>query len=149
MEVRGRGSTTNLDASLPPVPCYLGEFNQVILNLLVNAAHAIGDVVRRTPGAKGLITVTTRHDKAWAEIRVADTGTGIPMAIQDRIFEPFFTTKEVGKGTGQGLAISRATIVRKLGGELTFESSEGKGATFIIRLPIHPAPPPANPADKS
>jgi PAS domain S-box-containing protein len=129
---------TDFDASLPHVPCYPGEFNQVILNLLVNAAHAIGDVVRRTPGSKGLITITTRHDKHWTEIRVADTGTGIPTAIRDRIFEPFFTTKEVGKGTGQGLAIARATIVRKLAGELTFESAEGKGTTFIIRLPIHP-----------
>jgi len=132
---------TDFDASLPPVPCHPGEFNQVILNLLVNAAHAIGDVVRRTPGAKGLITITTRHDDRWAEIRVADTGVGIPMAIRDRIFDPFFTTKEVGKGTGQGLAIARATIVRKLAGELSFESAEGKGATFIIRLPTQPVPP--------
>jgi two-component system NtrC family sensor kinase len=139
---------TDFDAGLPPVPCYPGEFNQVILNLLVNAAHAIGDVVRRTPGAKGLITITTRYDKRWAEIRVADTGAGIPMAIRDRIFEPFFTTKEVGKGTGQGLAIARATIVRKLAGELTFESTEGKGATFIIRLPTQPVPP-SQPAGNS
>jgi two-component system NtrC family sensor kinase len=138
---------TNFDTSLPLVPCYPGEFNQVILNLLVNAAHAIGDVVRRTPGTKGVISITTRHDGRWAEIRVADTGAGIPMAIRDRIFEPFFTTKEVGKGTGQGLAISRATIVRKLGGELTFESTEGKGATFIIRLPTQPVPP-SKPAGK-
>ena len=120
---------------LPPVPCYLGEFNQVILNLVVNAAHAISDVVKDT-GARGKLTVTTRLDGDAVEISIGDTGTGIPENVQSKIFEPFFTTKEVGKGTGQGLAIARTVIVNKHGGTLRFETGLDKGTTFIIRLPI-------------
>jgi PAS domain S-box-containing protein len=127
---------TDLAPDLPLVPCQPGEFNQVILNLIVNAAHAIGDVVKLRPGTKGKIRVSSRREGDWAEIRVADTGGGIPEAVRPRIFEPFFTTKEVGRGTGQGLAIARATIVKKHGGTLTFDSVIGEGATFIIRLPI-------------
>jgi two-component system NtrC family sensor kinase len=126
---------TDFEPALPPVPCLPGEFNQVILNLLINAAHAIGDVVRKVEGSKGTIRISTRLDGAWAEIRISDTGTGIPEAIRDRIFDPFFTTKEVGKGTGQGLAIARSVIVDKHGGTLTFESEVGRGSTFIVRLP--------------
>jgi two-component system NtrC family sensor kinase len=131
---------TDFDADLPLVPCFPGEFNQVILNLVVNAAHAIGDALRRNPGPKGVITIKTRRNGSWAEVSVADTGTGIPESVRHRIFEPFFTTKEVGKGTGQGLAIARATIVKKLGGELTFETFEGRGTTFLVRLPLQPPP---------
>jgi PAS domain S-box-containing protein len=127
---------TDFDASLPPVPCQPGEFNQVILNLIVNAAHAIGDVVRQGGPDKGKITVQTRRCSEWAEIRIKDTGTGIPEKIRARIFDPFFTTKEVGKGTGQGLAIARSVIVDKHGGSLHFETEDQKGTTFIIRLPI-------------
>src|SRR6185312_11521994 len=99
---------TDLDPTLPLTPCLPGEFNQVILNLIVNAAHAIGDVVKNKEGAKGKIRIVSKLNGAWAEIRVSDTGGGIPDAIRSRIFEPFFTTKEVGKGTGQGLAIACA-----------------------------------------
>jgi len=120
---------------LPPVPCYLGEINQVILNLLVNAAHAISDVVKDT-GARGKLTIRTRLDGDAVEISIGDTGTGIPEAVQGKIFDPFFTTKEVGKGTGQGLAIARTVIVNKHGGTLRFETEAGKGTTFTIRLPI-------------
>jgi signal transduction histidine kinase len=127
-----------LDASLPPVPCFLGEFNQAVLNLIVNAAHAIGDVVQQNPGAKGLITVQTRLDGDCAEIRVADTGTGIPESARSKIFEPFFTTKDVGKGTGQGLAMVYGSIVKRHGGAVTFETEAGRGTTFIIRLPLKP-----------
>ncbi len=127
---------TDLAPGLPRVPCLPGEFNQVILNLVVNAAHAIGDVVKTAEGSKGTIRISTRQDGSWVEIRLSDTGTGIPEQIRDRIFDPFFTTKEVGKGTGQGLAIARSTIVKKHGGQLVFESVVGKGTTFIIRLPI-------------
>jgi PAS domain S-box-containing protein len=126
---------TDFDPALPPVRCLAGEINQVILNLIVNAAHAIGDVVKAV-GGKGTITVSTRAAGAWAEIRVADTGTGIPERIRDKIFDPFFTTKEVGKGTGQGLAIARTVVVEKHGGALTFETEVGKGTMFSIRLPI-------------
>jgi signal transduction histidine kinase len=127
-----------LDPGLPLVPCFLGEFNQCILNLVVNAAHAIGDVVKAQPGAKGLITVKTRRDGDLVEVCVTDTGTGIPEAIRLKIFDPFFTTKEVGKGTGQGLAMIYGSIVKRHGGAVTFESKVGQGTTFIIRLPLKP-----------
>jgi signal transduction histidine kinase len=120
---------------LPLVECYLGEINQVVLNLLVNAAHAIADVVKDT-GNLGKLTVRTRLDGDGIEISIGDTGTGIPEAARDNIFDPFFTTKEVGKGTGQGLAIARSVIVNKHGGTLRFETECGKGTRFLIRLPI-------------
>ncbi|HEV7610093.1 MAG TPA: ATP-binding protein [Steroidobacteraceae bacterium] len=122
-------------ADLPLVNCYAGEINQVVLNLIVNAAHAIGDVVKGTP-EKGRITVTTRVLDDLVEISIGDTGKGIPVEVRSRIFDPFFTTKEVGKGTGQGLAIARAVVVDKHGGTLHFETELGKGTTFFIRLPI-------------
>ncbi|HEV2454775.1 MAG TPA: PAS domain S-box protein [Verrucomicrobiae bacterium] len=126
----------DLDPSLPPVPCYLGEINQCILNLIVNSAHAIADVVKQNPGAKGLITVQTRRDGEFVEIRVGDTGTGISESARPHIFEPFFTTKDVGKGTGQGLSIVYGTIVKRHGGSANFETEAGKGTTFILRLPV-------------
>jgi PAS domain S-box-containing protein len=125
-------------AEIPPVVCYVGEFNQAFLNIIVNAAHAIGDRVVGTE-RRGLITVTTLQDGDEVEISVRDTGGGIPPAIREKIFDPFFTTKEVGKGTGQGLPIARRVIVEKHQGSLTFETEEGVGTTFIIRLPIQPA----------
>ena len=131
---------THFDKALPPVPCLLGEFNQVILNMIINATHAIADVVGDGSQGKGKITVTTaKVDDAWVEVRVADTGTGIPVEARSRIFDPFFTTKEVGKGTGQGLAISHTVIVEKHGGQLSFETEMGRGTAFIIRLPLEPS----------
>jgi len=129
---------TDFDPALPPVPCFPGELNQVILNLIVNAAHAIGDVVKGAPGTKGVIKISTRRLESWAEIKIADTGAGIPESIRHRIFDPFFTTKEVGKGTGQGLAIAWSTVVDKHGGQLSFDSIVGQGTTFSIRLPLRP-----------
>ena len=120
---------------LPAVLCHVGDLNQVFLNLIVNAAHAIGDVVGQS-GGKGTICIKTSQEGSLARIDIADSGAGIPEAIRQRIFEPFFTTKEVGKGTGQGLAIARSIIVTKHGGSLTFDSEVGKGTTFTIRLPI-------------
>ncbi|HET9864317.1 MAG TPA: ATP-binding protein [Steroidobacteraceae bacterium] len=120
---------------IPPVNCYAGEINQVVLNLIVNAAHAIGDVVRGTD-RKGKIRVATRVLGEQVEIAISDTGKGIPVEVRSRIFDPFFTTKEVGKGTGQGLAIARTVVVDKHGGTLHFETEVGKGTTFYIRLPI-------------
>lgn len=125
-----------LEPTLAPVPCFLGEFNQIVLNLVINAAHAIADVVKTQPGTKGTITIQTRRDGDEVEVRVRDTGTGIPEAIRPRIFEPFFTTKGVGKGTGQGLSIVYGSVVKKHGGTVRFESELGKGTTFIVRLPI-------------
>jgi len=122
-------------ADLPLVNCYAGEINQVVLNLIVNAAHAIGDVVKGTPD-KGRIKVATRVLDDSVEIAIGDTGKGIPIEVRSRIFDPFFTTKEVGKGTGQGLAIARTVVVDKHGGTLHFETELGKGTTFYIRLPV-------------
>jgi len=129
---------TDFDATLPHVVCLPAEFNQVILTLLVNAAHAIAAVRKASEDPKGTITISTRHVDAFAEIRVTDTGTGIPENIRHRIFDPFFTTKGVGKGTGQGLAIAWAAIVDQHGGQLRVESVVGEGSTFIIRLSITP-----------
>ena len=127
--------TTNFDPALPLVPCVAGEFNQVVLNLIVNAAHAIADVMKTTR-AKGVIKISTRRRGEWAEVRVTDTGTGIPEAIQAKVFDPFFTTKEVGKGTGQGLSIAHAVIVQKHRGTLRFETELAVGTTFIIQIPL-------------
>ena len=126
---------TDFDPSLPPICCQPGEFNQVILNLIVNAAHAIADVVGKGGPAKGKIKVQTLDCPEWVEIRIQDTGTGIPEKVRARIFDPFFTTKEIGKGTGQGLAIAHSVVVDKHDGSIHFETEDGKGTTFIIRLP--------------
>jgi len=122
-------------SQLPLVTCHAGQINQVVLNLVVNAAHAIADKVQRT-GAVGKITVSTRVDNDHVVIAIGDTGGGIPEEIRPRIFDPFFTTKEVGRGTGQGLSIARNVIVKSHGGELDFTTEIGKGTTFYIRLPI-------------
>jgi PAS domain S-box-containing protein len=125
----------NLDADLPHVPCIAGEINQVVLNLIVNASHAIADVVGGS-GEKGRITISATSSDTHAEIRVKDTGTGIPEHAQAKVFEPFFTTKEVGKGTGQGLSMAYNCIVKRHRGTITFETGSGLGTTFIIRLPL-------------
>ena len=127
---------TDYQADLPPVPCFAGEINQVFLNLIVNAAHAMEERNRDGKGALGKLTVTTRRKDGSVEVRIGDTGGGIPSHIQDRIFDPFFTTKEVGKGTGQGLAIARRAVVEKHQGSLRFETVPGHGTTFIIELPL-------------
>lgn len=126
---------TDFDSSLTAVPCFAGEFNQVILNIIVNAAHAIKDK-RCNAGDLGTIKITTRRVDNYAEIRINDSGKGIPEDIQKRIFEPFFTTKAVGKGSGQGLAIAYTVIVGKHNGEINVESETGSGTTFIIKLPL-------------
>jgi PAS domain S-box-containing protein len=130
---------THLETDLPPVPALPAEFNQVLINILINATHAIADVVGDGDKGKGTITVSTRRDGDWAEVRIHDTGPGIPDKIRSRIFDPFFTTKPVGKGTGQGLAIARSAVVDRHGGTLTFETAPGSGTTFIIRLPMQHA----------
>jgi PAS domain S-box-containing protein len=126
-------------AALPAVICHLGDLNQVFLNLLVNAAHAIVDANAGTE-KKGLITVHTSCEGEFVVVSIADSGTGIPEAVRGKVFDPFFTTKEVGKGTGQGLALARNIVVDKHGGTLTFETQMGKGTTFYIRLPVNGVP---------
>ena len=125
-------------AELPPVTCCVGEINQALLNVVVNAAHAVAERHRHSE-AKGHIWVRTALDEDHVVISVRDDGGGIPAAIQDKIFDPFFTTKEVGKGTGQGLAIARAAL-QSHGGSLRFETEPGQGTTFFMRFPIAPPP---------
>jgi len=128
--------TTDFDPTLPPVMCYPSDINQVVLNLLVNAAHAIKEKLKE--GEMGRITVCTRRQEEFAQIAVTDTGTGVPEAIRTRIFDPFFTTKEVGKGTGQGLALAHAVVVKKHCGKIWFDTETGRGTTFFVDLPIKP-----------
>jgi PAS domain S-box-containing protein len=127
---------TCFDPLLPAVPCIPGEFNQVILNLLINAAQAIAEVVGDESNRKGRITISTRRVDGGVEIAVRDDGPGIPEHIRPRIFEPFFTTKAVGKGTGQGLSLAHSTIVKRHGGRIWFDTDGGKGTTFFIQLPL-------------
>jgi two-component system NtrC family sensor kinase len=126
--------TTQL-GELPLVECYAGELNQALLNLVINAAHAIGDVHAKT-GKRGRITVGTSVVDNAVRIAISDTGDGIPDAIRDRIFDPFFTTKPVGKGTGQGLAVVQSVIAKRHGGALDVHTEIGRGTTFEIRLPL-------------
>ena len=125
-----------LQEGIPMVPCNIGEINQVVLNLIVNGAHAIRD--RFKEGTKGNLVVSSRHypDHDCVIIAIADNGGGIPQEVQTRIFEPFFTTKEVGVGTGQGLAIAHNVIVKSHGGQIWFDSKDGQGTTFYIKLPM-------------
>jgi signal transduction histidine kinase len=109
---------------------------QVFLNLLVNGGDAIADSIKGRPGEKGTLSVSTRLDGEFAEIRVRDTGTGIPPEVRSNIFDPFFTTKAVGSGTGQGLSIAYAIVAKKHHGTISFETEMGVGTTLIVRLPI-------------
>jgi signal transduction histidine kinase len=120
---------------LPPISCRVSEINQVILNLVVNAAHAIADFNKGTE-ARGKIGVRTRAIDGHAVVEISDTGGGIPEAVRERIFDPFFTTKEIGRGTGQGLAIARSVIVDKHHGTLSFDTHVGVGTTFRVALPV-------------
>ena len=118
---------------LPMVNCHIGELNQVILNIVVNAAHAIE--AKQLPQL-GKICVRTRQRADQVQIVIEDNGCGIPDSVIDKIFDPFFTTKEIGKGTGQGLAIARTVVVDKHNGKLEVDSQVGRGTTFTITLPI-------------
>jgi PAS domain S-box-containing protein len=125
-----------LDRDLPLVMCLAGEINQVLLNLLVNAAHAIAEAQQKTGKDRGTITISTLRDGSWMELRIQDSGTGIPEHIRDKVFDPFFTTKEVGKGTGQGLTLAQTVVVKKHSGKIWFESGPEIGTTFFVRLPL-------------
>jgi len=121
----------HLAEDLPKILCLPADINQVLLNLVVNASHAL-----EGRDAPGLIRVSTRLDDDAVEIRVADNGPGVPEDLRERVFDPFFTTKPVGKGTGQGLAIAMDVVVKKHGGRLSVEETPGGGATFVVRLPV-------------
>jgi PAS domain S-box-containing protein len=124
-----------LDRSLPQIHCVPGPINEVLVNIIVNASHAIIDKVGES-GTLGLISIATCCESRWLVIRIKDNGTGIPAVARKHVFEPFFTTKEVGQGTGQGLSLSHKIIVDQHQGELSFETQTGSGTTFIIKLPI-------------
>jgi signal transduction histidine kinase/HAMP domain-containing protein len=125
---------TDLAPDLPLVSCYAADVNQVLLNMLVNSAHAIADLPG--DGVRGRVTIGTRQQGESVEIRISDTGAGIPPENLERIFDPFFTTKPVGKGTGQGLTIAHDIVVNKHGGSIDVESEVGRGTTFTVRLPL-------------
>jgi PAS domain S-box-containing protein len=131
---------TQLDSSLPPVTCQVGELNQVFLNIIVNAAHAIaGDPKRTDDTTKGRIFIATKMlDEQTVEILIEDNGPGIPDEVIDKIFDPFFTTKELGKGTGQGLSIAHTVVTEAHHGCLKVESQPGVGTTFRIQIPLAP-----------
>lgn len=126
---------TDLDPELPLVPCLAGSINQVLVNMLVNAAHATEEAAASRDGRTGRIVITTRRVKDHVELSVADDGAGMSEEVRQRIFEPFFTTKAVGRGTGQGLAIAH-NVIKKHGGTVTVESAPGQGTRFIILLPL-------------
>ncbi|MDF9408127.1 PAS domain S-box protein [Pelotomaculum isophthalicicum JI] len=128
---------TILDPGLPLVFCAIDQINQAVLNMIVNAAQAIKEIVKEGPAQKGKITIETSYSKPFIEITIRDTGKGIPQSIIHKIFDPFFTTKEVGKGTGQGLTISHDIIVNKHKGTIEVYSEVGKGTVFVIKLPVH------------
>jgi two-component system NtrC family sensor kinase len=136
-EYRGVADVETILGDIPLVPCRGGDLNQVILEVVINAAHAIADVVGDS-GERGRIEVRTWREGDAVALSISDTGAGIPADIRGRIFDPFFTTKVVGRGTGQGLAIARAVVVERHGGALTFDTEVGKGSTFFIRLPLQP-----------
>jgi signal transduction histidine kinase len=126
---------TEFDRTIPAILCYPSELGQVFLNVLVNAGHAMRD-----KGSGGTLRITTRREPHHVLVSIADTGTGIPEAVRARIFDPFFTTKPVGSGTGQGLAIAHTVVVDLHGGTIDFDTEEGVGTCFHIRLPIDPQP---------
>ncbi|MFN8587120.1 MAG: ATP-binding protein [Candidatus Eisenbacteria bacterium] len=127
---------TDFAPDLPLVPAIAGDINHVFLNIIVNAAHAIEERVRRSASPPGCIRITTRRDEDHVEVRVTDNGAGIPEEHRNRVFDPFFTTKTVGKGTGQGLAIVYRLVHEKHGGTVSFEPAVPIGTTFIVRLPL-------------
>jgi PAS domain S-box-containing protein len=135
-EYRQVAELTTEFGDIPTLNGNVGEINQVLLSLIVNASHAIADALG-DDGGQGRLHVRTSYDDEGVLISIADSGCGIPNEIADRIFDQFFTTKAVGKGTGQGLAIARRLVVDRHGGSLSFESQNGEGTTFFIRLPLN------------
>jgi PAS domain S-box-containing protein len=126
----------DLDEQMPLVYCVPDDINQAVLNLLINAADAVEQVISPDAGEKGRITLRTVARPGWADIHVIDTGQGISEDVRDKIFDPFFTTKEVGAGVGQGLSVVHGKVVKRHGGKIDFTTTPGKGTEFVISLPI-------------
>lgn len=138
----------DLDPNLPKVPCLPGEINQVLLNVLVNASHAVKSRMLVERERPGVIRIGTRVRAGHVEVAISDNGCGIPPENFKRIFEPFFTTKPVGTGTGQGLAMAWSVVVGKHGGAIDVTSEVGVGTTFVLRIPTtRPAAPLPAPTD--
>lgn len=127
---------TDYQSDLPRVECYSDEMNQVFLNLIVNASHAIRDASTHQRRERGRLTIRTRQIENDVQIEIEDNGTGIPLFARARIFDPFFTTKQVGEGTGQGLTICHEIVVHKHHGTIRFDTEIDKGTTFFVRIPI-------------
>ncbi|MFK0313620.1 ATP-binding protein [Pseudomonas sp. NPDC090233] len=133
-DFKGQAIVRQFDPNLGPVPCTANELEQVLLNLLKNAAQAIH---QRPPNSEpGRITLRTRLSPPWAEIQVEDNGVGMPEAVRKRTFEPFFTTKEIGQGTGLGLSVSYFIITNNHKGQMEVQSTPGQGTCFTLRLPL-------------
>ena len=126
---------TDLDQTIPCINTFTGEIEQVLINMIVNASHAIADVTENGLKGMGVINISTRYHDDYIEIQIRDTGCGIPEKARDKIFDPFFTTKEIGRGTGQGLAIAYDIIVNKMKGAIDCESETGHGTTFTLKIP--------------
>jgi signal transduction histidine kinase len=122
---------TDFCRDLPRILCYPGELIQVFMNLLINAADAVEEKDK-----PGLIKIITSYNENEVIIAIADNGCGIADEIKDNIYNPFFTTKEVGKGTGQGLALVHNIVTQRHKGRIYFESQVGEGTTFYVHLPI-------------
>ena len=131
---------TDFSPDVRPVPCIADQVGQVILNLVINAAHAIGDTLKPRNRERGVIAVRTRHSDTHAIVEIQDDGTGIPDHVRARLFEPFFTTKPVGKGTGQGLALVRTIVEANHQGLVALETNVGVGSIFRLSFPYNPAP---------
>jgi len=127
---------TDYQPDLPRVECYCDELNQVFLNLIVNATHAIRDASTQGTRHRGKLTIRTRQIDQDVQIEIQDNGSGIPLDVRDRVFDPFFTTKQVGEGTGQGLTICHEIVVQKHHGTIWFDTEIDKGTTFFVRIPI-------------
>ena len=133
-DFKGHAIVRQFDPQLGPVPCIPNELEQVLLNLLKNAAQAIH--LRGEHSEPGRIVLRTKLNPPWAEIQVEDNGIGMPEPVRKRIFEPFFTTKEVGQGTGLGLSVSYFIITNNHKGQMEVHSAQGQGTCFTLRLPL-------------
>ncbi len=127
---------TTFDPDLPAILCFPGDLNQVFLNVIINAAHAIADANKTLQQEKGTIQISTHQTDVSVLVKVRDSGTGIPLQARPHVFDPFYTTKEVGRGTGQGLSIAHNIVKARHGGDIWFETECGVGTTFIIELPL-------------
>jgi len=127
---------TDYQTDLPRVECYCDEMNQVFLNLIVNASHAIRDASTQQARERGKLTIRTRQIDHDVQVEIQDNGTGIPLTARARVFDPFYTTKQVGEGTGQGLTICHDIVTQKHRGRIWFDTEVDKGTTFFVRIPI-------------